>query len=149
MQGARCLRSPSGVGDASVISGELFHMAFLGPAVRSRGLLATAAPSLFSRPAYRLREGPCLAFQALSDEGEISGLCTKSYQGRTVVGDGLSAVQEGSQCLRPAVHPGGSCLLAAWKACCELDTGEGVLGRGSSLHSGEAVEKKGAVCQDR
>lgn len=54
MQGARCLRSPSGVGDASVISGELFHMAFLGPAVRSWGLLATAAPSLFSRPAYRL-----------------------------------------------------------------------------------------------
>lgn len=96
-----------------------------------------------------VREGPCLAFQALSDGGEISGLCTKSYQGRTVVGDGLSAVQEGSQCLRPAAHPGGSCLLVAWKACCELDTGEGVLGRGSSLHSGEAVEKKGAVCQDR
>lgn len=48
-------------------------------------------------------EVPCLAFQALRDEGEIPGLmgkvriCTKSYQGHTV-GDRLSAVQEGSQC---------------------------------------------------
>lgn len=38
--------SPSGVIDASVISGELFPMAFLGPAVHSRGLRAAVHPVL-------------------------------------------------------------------------------------------------------
>lgn len=84
--------------DAGVVSGELFRMAFPGPA-------HSGGPRACSVVLHMLTmcEVPCLAFQALRDEGEIPGLmrkvriCMKSYQGHTV-GDRLSAVQEGSQC---------------------------------------------------
>lgn len=67
--GARCLRSPGAVTDASVLGGELCQTASPGPARDGGPRACSVIPHTLA-----VREVPRLARQALRDEGEIPGL---------------------------------------------------------------------------